>query len=124
DILVQQRGDRADGVARGNRLEIEEQAILRFVEVAHERQEESHISIAAALHDRRWMLLRRGQVRTRLRTPDLHQPLRAAAHRADRLPERRAVPAGLALLTERTAVVGGHSYQFLTLGSACRGTNM
>ena len=83
-----------------------EQLRLALVQVAHGVDEHAHVALLPA-HGRSWRVLPgRHKMDAVGRTLNLHEPLGAAADRADLLCERRTRPPRLCLAAERTNHTG------------------
>jgi len=75
----------------------EEQLVLAFSEVSYRRQEHRDVPLLLALDLSRRMFARGGEMGTVVRTVNLNEALRGAAHAADRLAQCRTGAASLTL---------------------------
>src|SRR5688572_4702702 len=88
-------------MAGNRRMKQEEQLMLPLCEMTNRREQGRDITFLPTFHLCRRVLTCRRQVRAVLRTIDLDEALRRAAHRANRLTEGRTRSASLALSAGR-----------------------
>ena len=108
DVVIDDPAEPLRSVSSNGRVKQKEQLMLALGEVADRGEKHRDVPLLLTLHLRRRMLARGRQVRAIVGTIDLDEALRRAAHRADRLAERRARAATLTPAAGRT----GHRSSF------------
>ncbi len=102
DVVIVQSCEPFRYVARDCGLDQEEELMLPLGQLLDRRHQHRHIAFLLTLHHRRRVFSRRREMRAVSRAVDLHQTLRRAADRTNRLCQRRTLASRLALITDWT----------------------